>query len=105
MLPVIAKGDDNYVPENGLFVPKPLTTGSKCATILQNTRPQGRAFRISRGDILMMKTAIVSCYFIHNYGSALQAYATQRYLDGIGVDCTTVSAEGLQGILGRAKKK
>ena len=29
----------------------------------------------------MKKTAIVSCYFQHNYGSMLQAYATQMVLD------------------------
>ena len=32
----------------------------------------------------MKKTAIVSCYFQHNYGSMLQAYATQMVLDKLG---------------------
>ena len=34
----------------------------------------------------MKKTAIVSCYFIHNYGSMLQAYATQKLLDKLNIE-------------------
>ena len=29
------------------------------------------------------KVGIVSCYFKHNYGSMLQAYATQAVLDNM----------------------
>ena len=29
----------------------------------------------------MKKVGIVSCYFKNNYGSMLQAYATQKFLD------------------------
>ncbi|MDR0914677.1 MAG: polysaccharide pyruvyl transferase family protein [Oscillospiraceae bacterium] len=50
-----------------------------------------------------MKTAIISCYFINNYGSVLQAYATQEYLRNIGVDCSTISVEGIKPILKKAK--
>ena len=33
----------------------------------------------------MKKTYIASCYFKHNYGSMLQAYATQAFLDANNV--------------------
>lgn len=33
----------------------------------------------------MKKIGIVSCYFQHNYGSMLQAYATQMALDKLGL--------------------
>lgn len=35
------------------------------------------------------KTAVVSCFFMHNYGSMLQAYATQKILDNLGVENET----------------
>ena len=35
------------------------------------------------------KVGIVSCYFKHNYGSMLQAYATQKVLDNIGLENET----------------
>lgn len=38
----------------------------------------------------MKKVAIVSCYFKHNYGSMLQALATQMALDKIGYDNETI---------------
>ena len=44
----------------------------------------------------MKKTYISSCYFKHNYGSALQAYATQRYLDLIGVPNETFDVSHLK---------
>ena len=39
----------------------------------------------------MKKVGIVSCYFQHNYGSMLQAYATQMALDKIGIDNETIN--------------
>ena len=36
---------------------------------------------------------IVSCYFQHNYGSMLQAYATQMALDKLGYKNETIDAE------------
>lgn len=42
----------------------------------------------------MKKTAIVSCYFIHNYGSILQAYATQRILDNYQIPNETINVSG-----------
>lgn len=42
----------------------------------------------------MKKTAIVSCYFIYNYGSVLQAYATQKILDQFGIENETINVSG-----------
>ena len=39
----------------------------------------------------MKKTAIVSCYFQHNYGSMLQALATQMALDKLGYKNETIN--------------
>lgn len=39
----------------------------------------------------MKKTAIVSCYFYHNYGSMLQAYATQQVLDKLNIKNETIN--------------
>ncbi|AQR95081.1 polysaccharide pyruvyl transferase family protein [Clostridium saccharoperbutylacetonicum] len=43
----------------------------------------------------MKKVAIVSCYFMKNYGSMLQAYATQKILDNFGVENETICIKGL----------
>ena len=37
----------------------------------------------------MKKVGIVSCYFKHNYGSMLQAFATQKVLDNMGLENET----------------
>ena len=42
------------------------------------------------------KTAIVSCYFQHNYGSMLQAYATQKILDKLGYENETIDISGFR---------
>lgn len=39
----------------------------------------------------MKKIGIVSCYFKDNYGSMLQAYATQKILDNMGLDNETLN--------------
>lgn len=39
------------------------------------------------------KVGIVSCYFKHNYGSMLQAYATQQVLDNIGIENETINID------------
>ena len=39
------------------------------------------------------KVGIVSCYFKHNYGSMLQAYATQQFLDNLGLENETINIE------------
>lgn len=45
-------------------------------------------------DSKMKKTAIVSCYFQRNYGSMLQAYATQMALDKLGYENETIDISG-----------
>lgn len=37
-----------------------------------------------------MKVGIASCYYNHNYGSMLQAYATQRIIEELGYEATTI---------------
>lgn len=49
------------------------------------------------------KTAIVSNYYFHNYGSQLQACATQMALDKLGVENETVDVSGFYGEIRRAK--
>ena len=49
------------------------------------------------------KIAVVSCYFQHNYGSMLQAYATQRVLDKLGYDNETIDICGFSGEIRKAK--
>ncbi len=51
----------------------------------------------------MKKTAIVSCYFQHNYGSMLQAYATQMALDKLGYENETIDILGFNGEIKKAK--
>ena len=51
----------------------------------------------------MKKTAIVSCYFQPNYGSMLQALATQMALDELGYDNETICIDGLNKEIRTAK--
>lgn len=53
----------------------------------------------------MKKIAIVSCYFQKNYGSALQAYATQRLLSEMGAVVKTVPIDGLKKEIRNRKLK
>lgn len=53
----------------------------------------------------MKKVAIVSCYFKNNYGSALQAYATQKILDQWGVANETIRISGFLSEIQRGKRK
>ncbi len=53
----------------------------------------------------MKKTAIVSCYFQPNYGSALQAYATQMALDKLNYKNETIDISGFRREIKRAKIK
>lgn len=52
-----------------------------------------------------MKLGIVSCYFINNYGSILQSYATQEYFRRRCGECETISAEKLKPYLAAKKKE
>ena len=51
----------------------------------------------------VMKTAIVSCYFQPNYGSMLQALATQMALDRLGRPNETICIDGLRDEIRRKK--
>ncbi len=51
----------------------------------------------------MKKIALVTCYFQHNYGSQLQALATQMICDKLGWDNETVCIDGLRPEINRAK--
>ena len=51
----------------------------------------------------MKKTAIVSCYFQPNYGSMLQALATQMALDKLGYENETICIDGLNREIRSAK--
>lgn len=42
---------------------------------------------------MIKKVGIVSCYFKHNYGSMLQAYATQKILDNMGIENETINID------------
>ncbi len=51
----------------------------------------------------MKKIGIVSCYFQHNYGSMLQALATQMALDKLGYANETIDISGFNGEIKKAK--
>lgn len=51
----------------------------------------------------MKKVGIVSCYFQHNYGSMLQALATQLALDKLGYDNETIDISGFNSEIKKAK--
>ena len=53
----------------------------------------------------MKKIAIVSCYFQHNYGSMLQAYATQMALDSLGYENETIDISGFKNEINKNKLK
>jgi len=49
------------------------------------------------------KIALVTCYFQPNYGSQLQAYATQMAMDRLGVKNETIRIDGLRREINKAK--
>lgn len=51
------------------------------------------------------KVGIVSCYFKHNYGSMLQAFATQKILDHWGIPNETINLSVLDKEIAKGKKK
>lgn len=53
----------------------------------------------------MKKVAIVSCYFQHNYGSMLQALATQMALKKLNIDNETINIEGFRHEIKKSKIK
>ena len=53
----------------------------------------------------MKKVGIVSCYFQPNYGSMIQALATQMALDKLGYENETIDITGFNGEIKKAKLK
>ncbi len=51
------------------------------------------------------KVGIVSCYFKHNYGSMLQAIATQKILEDWNIPNETINLEKLDAEIARGKRK
>lgn len=51
----------------------------------------------------MKKVAIVSCYFQKNYGSMLQAYATQKFLNDYNIPNETFCYDGINGAINKKK--
>lgn len=51
----------------------------------------------------MKKIALVTCYFQHNYGSQLQALATQMVCDKLGWPNETIRIDGLKSEINKAK--
>lgn len=51
----------------------------------------------------MKKIGVVSCYFQPNYGSMLQALATQMALDKLGYENETIDISGFNGEIRKAK--
>lgn len=51
----------------------------------------------------MKKIALVTCYFQHNYGSQLQALATQKICDKLGWPNETICIDGLKPEINQAK--
>lgn len=53
----------------------------------------------------MKKVAIVSCYFQKNYGSMLQAFATQQIVTNLGYENETICIDGFAKTIRNAKLK
>lgn len=52
-----------------------------------------------------MKVAIASVYYYENYGSMLQAYATQKVLDKMGIKNDTINIEGISKDINNKRKR
>lgn len=53
----------------------------------------------------LQKIALVTCYFQHNYGSQLQALATQEVFKKLGLEYETIMIDGLLSEINKAKYK
>jgi len=53
----------------------------------------------------MSPIALITCYFQPNYGSQLQAYATQMVFDKLGIENETICIDGLLSEINKAKYK
>lgn len=52
-----------------------------------------------------MKVGIASCYYNHNYGSMLQAYATQRAVEKLGHEAITIQCDAPINYMTQSKVK
>ncbi|MCM1082171.1 MAG: polysaccharide pyruvyl transferase family protein [Clostridium sp.] len=52
-----------------------------------------------------MKVAIASVYYYENYGSMLQAYATQKVLDKMGIENETINIDGISREINNKRKR
>lgn len=52
----------------------------------------------------MAKVAVASCHDKRNFGSMLQAFATERAIAGMGHDAVTIDKSGLGGEIGRGRR-
>lgn len=52
---------------------------------------------------MAIKIALVTCYFVRNYGSQLQAFATQQAFDNLGLENETICIDGIRNEINRAK--
>ena len=50
------------------------------------------------------RVAIASCYDKHNYGSMLQAYATQKVVEELGYEAVTIDKAGLDADISRGRR-
>lgn len=50
-----------------------------------------------------MRIELASCYFINNYGSILQAYALQKFLEDQGNEVENINVDGIKKDLDKAK--
>ncbi len=51
------------------------------------------------------KVAIASCHDKYNYGSLLQAYATEKAIERLGCDVITIDKRGLGKVIGTGRRK
>lgn len=51
------------------------------------------------------KVALVTCYFIRNYGSQLQALATQMVVQKLGYECEHICVDGLLPEINKSRKR
>lgn len=53
----------------------------------------------------MARVAIASCYDKHNYGSVLQAYATQHVVEKLGHEVVTLDKSGVAGDIAKGRRR
>ena len=98
------KNDGSYwICGEGIGTKQKTVSGEADYTVTCSSEFVPWKLHINEDFIGMKKTAIVSCYFQHNYGSMLQAYATQMALDKLGYENETIDISGFNGEIKKAK--